>query len=52
MEYAFRNNDKYTTEVQELFVQKIPGEDGVRDIILKFRTTGSVLAGHPQKMIP
>ena len=62
VEHVFRNNDKYTTEVQELFAQKFPCEDiphrnGVRNLIVKFRTIGSVLdadrsAGHLQKMIP
>lgn len=48
VEHVFRNNGRYTTEVQELYSQRFPGEDmphrnGVRNLISKFRETGSVL---------
>ena len=58
VEFVFRNNDKYTESVKDEFQRRfpqttVPHRDTVRDLISKFRETGSVIdasrSGRPSK---
>ena len=59
VEFVFREGNKYTVRVQERFEEqflhtKVPYRDTVRDLIKKFRRTGSVKdegrSGRPTKL--
>jgi transposase len=59
VEYVFREGNRYTDLVQELFVERfpettVPHRSAVRILIEKFRETGSVLDaerfGRPSKL--
>ena len=61
VEHVFRSNDKYTEAVKQKFREQfpestVPNRDTVRDLIDKFRRTGSVLdedrSGRPSVTSP
>ena len=59
IEHVFRDGDKYSAYVQERFKEqfphtKMPHRDSIRDLINKFRRTGSVKdetrSGRPKRL--